>query len=149
MPPSRKPLPARISTLVAAYAAFAALWILLSDRVMGWLVRDPDELVLASTAKGWLFVAVTSGLLYALVSRFARAMTQAQRRELELERERDLPQPMLKAIAEASPDAIFAKDDEGRYLLVNGAAARAAGLGPSRCWGTTTARSSLRSRPNI
>lgn len=56
-------------TIAFSYAAFAALWILLSDRVVGWLFTDPQAIVLASTVKGWLFVAVTACLLYWLMRR--------------------------------------------------------------------------------
>ncbi|MGJ4748856.1 hypothetical protein ACQV5M_21015, partial [Leptospira sp. SA-E8] len=52
--------------VVLVYMLFASLWILLSDRVMGWLLRDPDMLLLASTLKGWAFVVVSATLLYLL-----------------------------------------------------------------------------------
>ncbi len=55
-----------------AYATFAALWILLSDRAVAMLIRDPAQFTLVSILKGWLFVAVTSVMLYALVHRLLR-----------------------------------------------------------------------------
>ena len=58
--------------IVLAYAIFAALWILLSDRVLAWLVTDVDQLLLLGTLKGWLFVAITSVLLY-LTIRYSTA----------------------------------------------------------------------------
>jgi PAS domain S-box-containing protein len=58
---------------VLLYATFAALWILLSDSAIAWLTRDPDQLALLSTLKGWLFVLVTSLLLYGLLQRFINA----------------------------------------------------------------------------
>ncbi len=63
------PVPMRRSALSAVllYAGFAALWILLSDRLVEWLFTQPEALMLASTAKGWVFVAVTSALLYFLL----------------------------------------------------------------------------------
>jgi len=59
----------RVSPLgaVLLYASFAALWILLSDRTVEWLFRDPEAILLVSTFKGWFFVAVTSALLYWLL----------------------------------------------------------------------------------
>ncbi|MDO8931601.1 MAG: hypothetical protein Q7U97_04340, partial [Rhodocyclaceae bacterium] len=57
----------RILTIVLIYAAFAALWILLSDRAVALLFSDPAQITLASTVKGWLFVVVTSLLLYGLM----------------------------------------------------------------------------------
>lgn len=68
-----------VATVVLAYAAFAGLWILLSDRVMGLLIADPGTLVWASMLKGWFFVAVTSLLLYGLVRRLANALGQHMR----------------------------------------------------------------------
>lgn len=134
---SKAPHPpeARVSTVVGAYALFAGLWILLSDRAMGLLFADPSLLVQASMVKGWFFVAVTSLLLYALVGRFRAALQEAHRRELAFERERTRPPPMLVAIAEASEDAIFAKDEEGRYLLFNAAASRFVGQPASQVIG--------------
>jgi PAS domain S-box-containing protein len=124
-----------VLAIVLAYALFGGLWILLSDRAMGLLFRDPEALVRASMVKGWFYVAVTTVLLYVLVKRFADALVASHLRELALERERQKPPPMLVAIAEASTDAIFAKDEEGRYLLFNNAAARIVGKTPGEVVG--------------
>lgn len=66
----------RLSRLTAfrvalGYAGLASLWILLSDRWVEHLITDPEARMLASIAKGWVFVAVTSLLLYVLVRRLA------------------------------------------------------------------------------
>lgn len=127
MSPPQKPPVAGVFTVVLTYALFASLWILLSDRAMDSLFHDREALVLVSMVKGWLFVGATTLLLYALVRRLTTALVEAHRRELALEREREQPPPMLVAIADASSDAIFAKDAQGRYLLVNNAAARFVG----------------------
>jgi len=63
----------RIATVVLSYAAFASLWILLSDRAVGWLFTDPARIILVSTLKGWVFVVVTSLLLYGLMRRLSAA----------------------------------------------------------------------------
>lgn len=55
--------------VVLIYAAFAAPWILLSDRAVEWMLDDPARIGLAHTLKGWLFVAATSLLLHALLRR--------------------------------------------------------------------------------
>ena len=56
-----------VTRIVLAYSAFGALWILLSDRLAAWLLPDPGWLALAGTLKGWVYVAVTAVLLYALL----------------------------------------------------------------------------------
>ncbi len=53
---------------VLVYAIFSSLWILFSDKVMVQLFVEPTQLEFASNIKGWLFVAVTSGLLYLLLT---------------------------------------------------------------------------------
>jgi PAS domain S-box-containing protein len=60
--------------IVLVYAAFGALWILLSDLAVANLFHDPQSILLASTVKGWLFIAVTALLLSALLLRLARRM---------------------------------------------------------------------------
>lgn len=101
-------------TVALGCAVVAALWILLSDRAAGLLFSNHEALVWARLLSSWLLVAVTAVLLCAVVRRLGRHWPHAQRRE---------PPPMLVAIADASTDAIFAKDEAGRYVLLNRAAA--------------------------
>ena len=59
-----------ILKIVLLYATFAALWILLSDKLVGLMFSDPAHIVIVSTLKGWAFVAVTSLLLFILMRRW-------------------------------------------------------------------------------
>lgn len=45
------------------YAVLAGLWIIASDKLLGLMTDDPASL---QTYKGWLFVAVSAALLYAV-----------------------------------------------------------------------------------
>ena len=110
--------------LVLIYAIFAGLWIVLSDKAVAWLFQDPNRILLASTLKGWLFVAVTSMLLYGLVRGLLQQALDWSRREQEAREEGLRSQQLLASIVEASTDAIFAKDLEGRYLAFSQGAAR-------------------------
>ncbi|ACB34716.1 multi-sensor hybrid histidine kinase [Leptothrix cholodnii SP-6] len=84
--------PARRIGLI--YAAFASAWILLSDKAVEWLFSSPHSITLAATLKGWVFVAVTSVVLYVLVRRQTERerQTRAERRKAEeaLRAEREL-----------------------------------------------------------
>ncbi len=62
---------------VLVYFVGACLWILLSDQAVGWLFEDPAVMVFASQLKGWLFVGVTSGLLFLLLTRQEKWWRQA------------------------------------------------------------------------
>lgn len=67
-PAEQSKSPVAILKPVLGYAVFASLWILFSDKVMVQLFAEPEQLEFASNIKGWLFVAVTSGLLYLLLT---------------------------------------------------------------------------------
>ncbi|MCX7175541.1 MAG: EAL domain-containing protein [Proteobacteria bacterium] len=60
--------------IALTYAIFAALWILLSDQMVLVITRDPQQIALISTFKGWLFVAVTSFLLALIVRRYLKQL---------------------------------------------------------------------------
>ena len=119
--------PVDVLRVVLAYAIFASLWILLSDTAVSWLFSDPARIVLVSTIKGWLFVVVTSVLLYVLIRRLRDQALAGARQELAAQAEAAGAQQLLAAIADNSSDAIFAKDREGRYLLANRSVERVIG----------------------
>ncbi|WP_239491264.1 PAS domain-containing sensor histidine kinase [Luteitalea sp. TBR-22] len=56
-----------IARVVGAYAIFASLWILLSDRALGALFPDHASYAVYGTLKGVVFVAVTAALLWGLL----------------------------------------------------------------------------------
>jgi PAS domain S-box-containing protein len=115
-PESRGRFPAL--KLVLTYAVAGALWILFSDKLVSWLVRDPATAGHVQTYKGWLFVAVTALLLWFLTQRF---LNQLRRSEAVLrESERN-----YREVFNATADAIFIHAAAtGRILRVNQAMLR-------------------------
>ena len=105
----------------------AFLWILLSDRAVDLLFQDQVVRNNVQTWKGWLFVLVTTALLYVLLRRLYLRMQQAAAHQLDALRREARTATLLHALAEGSSDAIFAKGRDGRYLLFNQAAALATG----------------------
>ncbi|MCC7310345.1 MAG: PAS domain S-box protein [Sulfuritalea sp.] len=87
-----------IMTVVLGYAIFGALWILVSDRIVTWLL-DPDLIDIANTVKGWAFIAISSLLLYRLMlSRLGPADTTGGARVLVSRSSRKfLAKPLLMA----------------------------------------------------
>ena len=104
--------------LVLTYAVAGALWILCSDKLVFWLVRDPATASHLHTYKGCLFVAVTAVLLWFLTRRF---LNQLRRSEAVLrESERN-----YREVFNATADAIFIHDAAtSRILRVNQAMVR-------------------------
>jgi diguanylate cyclase (GGDEF)-like protein/PAS domain S-box-containing protein len=93
--------------IVGPYALFAALWILLSDSAVALLFGDPHSAHLASTFKGWLFVLVTSLLLYVLIQRLISNFHHAQDQLSQTGRQ-------LQATLDALPDLLFEVGADGR-----------------------------------
>lgn len=109
--------------IVGIYAFFAATWILVSDTIVGWLVSDHDTLTRVALFKGWLFVLLTSLILYKLIYsdnlKLARATALLQGSE-----------ERFHTIYDSLNDAIFIHDAEtGRVLDVNETACRLYGYG--------------------
>jgi diguanylate cyclase (GGDEF)-like protein/PAS domain S-box-containing protein len=127
--------PSAAARLVLVYAAFASLWILLSDKAVAWMFSDPASITLASMIKGWLFVGVTSLLLFGLIRRLLTQVLSASRAALQAQQERLRTQQLLDQIADSSPDAIFAKDLQGRYLMFNRETARVIGKSAQQALG--------------
>src|SRR5664279_3431394 len=105
--------------IVLIYAIFASLWILLSDTAVDWLISDAARRTTISMIKGWLFVAVTSLLLFGLIRRLLDHIQAASRSERQAQEDNLKSQVLLKSVVDSSPDAIFAKNLEGRYILTN------------------------------
>ena len=126
--PSSKPAHrAGVIRLVLIYAFVAGLWIIGSDTLVESLFPDATALATANTLKGLGFVAVTSVLLYLLVSRLAKRLTKTADQTCAAQAQRLQTLSLLDAIVDGSKDAIFAKDLAGRYLLFNREAARLTG----------------------
>ncbi len=102
-----------------AYFALAAVWVVLSGRLLVRFVPGPDDFGLWSTANALLFVAATSVLFY----RFARRHGARLKREWD---RLDLAEAALgesherfRALSDHASDGIFLHDEDGRFLDVN------------------------------
>lgn len=63
--------------VTVVYVVVAGLWIAFSDRILAQLFQDAGELSHWQTAKGWLFVILTGGLLFAYLCRCLRRQHEA------------------------------------------------------------------------
>lgn len=70
--------------IVLPYVVLGSLWIVVSDWLLGQVV--PGDVAIGQTLKGMLFVLVSAGLIYALVSRELREKRKAAEQRLRLER---------------------------------------------------------------
>jgi PAS domain S-box-containing protein len=97
--------------MVLHYAFYGALWIVFSDLLVVQLVPEPF-LATVSIAKGWIFVAFTSLLLYLLIGRQLAKMTQLTAESRENEK-------FTKTLIENSAAATFVLDAQHQIVLWN------------------------------
>lgn len=105
--------------VVFGYAAFGFVWILVSDRLVS-LIFPVAVQTMVQTYKGWIFIAVTSCLLYFLV-RSSIAEVLRVERLAEAERRR------LVTAIEQGVDLVLIMDVAGRIRYVNPAVTNATG----------------------
>jgi len=104
----------RSLTIVGGYFGISALWIAFSDRLVGRLSSDTEQLVTMSTAKGWLFVGVTTLLLYGALRRRDQSIARRQESLRAAAEE-------LQAIYDGANEAIIVRetDDSARIVSCN------------------------------
>ena len=107
--------PLRITLL---YLLTGGLWILFSDRLLGLIVSDHSLLVYLSTIKGWVYVTVTSVLLYALIQ---WGFTSLQKSEKILKKDREHLE-RYQLLAEHVLDLIIFIRPDGQIIDANEAA---------------------------
>jgi len=109
--------------IVLLYAGFSGLWILLSDRAVEFLVREPAVMTVVSILKGWVFVAVTATLLFVTVKRLVEGVASREAK--------------LQALIHAIPDLVWLKNPEGIYMGCNRAFERFFGAKEAEIVGKT------------
>ncbi|MBI4890449.1 MAG: response regulator [Acidobacteria bacterium] len=108
-----KLVPARSALRIAGvYALAAGAWIILSDELAFRLFGSAPQFALISQYKGLFFVAVTSLLLYAVLSARLASIAASQRALSESE-------SRFAAFMDHLPVAAFLRDPEGRYVYTN------------------------------
>ncbi len=112
-------LPLRIA---AVYCAVGALWILLSDKILEILVHDAAAFTRAAIIKGWVYVAATAWMLYALMR---RGVSRIERSEAEAR----LSEAHYRELVESANSIIMRRDVEGHVTFVNEFALRFFGYG--------------------
>ena len=114
------------------YLLAGSFWIGGSDWLLAAVVHDVGTLALLSSAKGWVFIALTAGLLFCLLRKYDRARDARDRHLRHLQ-----ALALMQEIAAGSSDAIFAKDLQGRYLMCNREAQRVLAPGNDTVLGRT------------
>ncbi|MFA5234926.1 MAG: diguanylate cyclase [Sulfurimonas sp.] len=122
------------------YFISGGLWIVLSDYAVASIASGTNEITMLQLYKGWFFVFVTTVILFFLTYRYFRSMRVQYNKNLEQIQKHQSTKESLKVsqselskydtllntIINSSPDAIFAKDLDGKFILFNKSAANIA-----------------------
>lgn len=103
--------------IALSYGAVAGLWILLSDELLAYLVRDPATFTRLSILKGWLFVIVTAATLWWLIRRYVTALVQRDEALVQREQQLEHQFAQLTTIFD-SVNAVIYVADLGSYELL-------------------------------
>ena len=103
----------RIALAVALiYATFGMSWILFSDQLLAFLVKDTETLTNLQSVKGGLYVVLTAALVFLLIRSF---VGRAQLLRQQLDDSGDLYRDFI----EETNDLVTQVDGEGRFTYVN------------------------------
>jgi two-component system, sensor histidine kinase and response regulator len=101
------------------YLITGLLWIFFSDWFASSLSASADELRMFSSIKGWGFVLVTAGGLYALLRLAARREERVRAARCEALEQLKTSEGLFKELIENIPDLVWLKDPDGVYLHCN------------------------------
>ena len=86
--------------VVGIYLLVGVLWILFSDKILEITIEDARLVNRLQTLKGWIYVAVTGGLLFVLINRALEAIENVSRLDpltMLLRHQLFLPRPIVLA----------------------------------------------------
>ena len=104
------------------YAGVAAVWILLSGRILVAFVSDPATRNHLEIYKGWAFVAVTALLLYTLLRGQLRRVEREVVERKQVEQALRESEAKFRSYVENAAMAVLVADPEHRFVHCNPAA---------------------------
>jgi signal transduction histidine kinase/CheY-like chemotaxis protein len=72
--------------IIVGYILIGGLWIIFSDKLVNYFVREPDLLARIQTFKGWFYVIITAILFYLLLKSHLIKIRNAEQKAIESDR---------------------------------------------------------------
>lgn len=106
--------------ITSIYFLIGSLWIIMSDKIVDALFTNRDAIVIASIAKGWLYVFVTAALLYHLISKEIQKVVDSRKKTEQINKELENSNTLFAAILESSPEImVYSLDKNYHYTAFN------------------------------
>lgn len=101
------------------YALFGILWIVVTDFLVLQLAPDLARLAQWQTIKGWIFVILSTLIIYLLLSRTARQRRQARASQARLVQQVQQQAEQLRQIMKSVPEGVLLVDAHNHLLMAN------------------------------
>jgi signal transduction histidine kinase/CheY-like chemotaxis protein len=72
--------------IIAGYVIIGCIWIVFSDKILNYFVKDPDAITRIQTYKGWFYVLVTAILFYLLLKSHLVKVRNAEQKAKDSDR---------------------------------------------------------------
>jgi signal transduction histidine kinase/CheY-like chemotaxis protein len=72
--------------IIAGYIFIGGVWIIFSDKILNYFIRDPDLLTSFQTFKGWFYVLITAILFYSLLKSHLAKIRNAEQKAIDSDR---------------------------------------------------------------
>ncbi|MGC1389649.1 MAG: ATP-binding protein [Bacteroidales bacterium] len=72
--------------IIAGYVIIGGIWIVFSDKILNYFVKDPDAITRIQTFKGWFYVLVTAILFYLLLKSHLVKVRDAEQKAKDSDR---------------------------------------------------------------
>ncbi len=98
--------------VAAIYACFSILWILFSDQILLWLVKDAESLTMVQMLKGWFFVLTTSVIIFFLLK---NEISKINRAKENLIKEKAFTEKVINSM----PGIFYASSEDHQLVILN------------------------------
>jgi signal transduction histidine kinase/ActR/RegA family two-component response regulator len=113
--------------IIGGYIIIGGIWIIFSDKILSYFIRDPDLLTQIQTFKGWFYVLITAALFYALLKSHLVKIRDAEQKAIEGDRlktaflqnishEIRTPMNSIVGFAELLKNNNAAKEEKAMYI---------------------------------
>lgn len=113
--------------IISGYIIVGGIWIIFSDKVLNYFIREPDLLTQLQTYKGWFYVLITAVLFYSLLKSHLVKIRNAERKAIDSDRlktsflqnmshEIRTPMNSIVGFSQLLQDKTIAETDKNDYL---------------------------------